>query len=69
MKRLKTYKIIIKETVSQTFDVQANNENEAIKIAQDKYKSCDFVLEPGHLICKQIAIDSSNCQDIKYFEF
>ena len=29
--------------------------SKAIDIAIEKYKNCEFVLEPGELICKRIA--------------
>lgn len=57
---MKKFIIAIEETVSQTFDVLAENVDEALMIAQSKYRKCEFVLEPGELICKQIASVGDN---------
>lgn len=48
--------IAIEETVSEYFEVEAEDAEKAIKIAEEKYKKCEFVLEPGNLVYKQIAI-------------
>lgn len=47
---MQEYKILIEETVSQAFAIQANSEEEAVQIAREKYKTAELVLEPGDLI-------------------
>lgn len=47
---MKKYSIIIEETVSQTFEVSAGSEKEALGIAEKKYNACEFVLAPGSII-------------------
>lgn len=47
---MQEYKILIEETVSQAFAIQANSEEEALQIAREKYKTAELVLEPGDLI-------------------
>lgn len=48
--------IAIEEVVSQNFEVEAEDAGEAIEIAEEKYKKGEFVLEPGNLMYKQMAV-------------
>ena len=50
------YKVTIEETVSDEFEVEADSEEEAFKIASKQYNDGKIVLEPGKLIFKQISI-------------
>lgn len=50
------YNVTIEETVSQTFEIIADNENQAKLIATEKYNSGVFVLNPGELTAKQMQI-------------
>jgi hypothetical protein len=43
------YNVIIEETVTQTFSVEAESEQEALEKTIQNYKSGEFVLEPGEL--------------------
>lgn len=54
------FTVVIEETVSQDFDVEANSQEEAIKIARDKYRNGEFVLEPGNLELAQIMLCNGN---------
>lgn len=63
------YKIMIEETVTGNFIVEAESPEAARKIAEEKYKSCEFVLEPGNLISKRMAILSPNTDEIEWCEF
>ena len=53
---MKTFKILIEESVSDSFEVIAKNETDALKIAKEKYYNGEFVLEPGNLIDSKISI-------------
>ena len=54
----KLFQVIIEETVSESFDVYADNIDKAIQIAQDKYKNGEFVLSPGNITDRKIfAVD------------
>lgn len=65
-----SFEITIEEMVSQTFLVEAQDENEAILVAIEKYKNGDFVLESGNLIGKQMEIhDIKNDTYTEWFEF
>lgn len=48
------FKITIEEMVSQSFNVEAETMEEAMEIAEARYKSGEFVLEPGNLVSKQM---------------
>lgn len=52
----KKYTIAIEETIVKEYEVIANDDEEALKIAVDKYKSGIFILEPGEIQYKQMAI-------------
>ena len=52
----KKYVICIEEVVSKEFEVFAENEENAMEIARKKYRSGEFVLEPGMLSAKKMAI-------------
>jgi len=65
---VKKFKISIEETLVDTFEVEANNAEEAIDIAIKKYKIGKFVLEPGHLVSKQMAVTDPN-KEPEWFDF
>ena len=44
------FKILIEETISDTFCINANNKQEAILMAQKKYRQGEFILAPGNLL-------------------
>lgn len=43
------FTVIIEETVTESFVVEAENETEALNIAQNKYKTGEFVLCNGEV--------------------
>lgn len=63
------YTVTIEETVSQGFEVEAESAEEAMKIAEQKYHDGEFVLEPGELVSKQMAITSPNNEATEWTEF
>ncbi len=60
------YSVLIEETVSEEFEVVADSREQAQDIAIDKYKSGEFVLEPGIVTQKKVCIlpedDSKNTE-------
>ncbi len=44
------FEILIEETISDTFCVDAETREEALSMARQKYQHGDFILEPGHLL-------------------
>lgn len=63
------YKVVIEETVSNTFIVESESAEAARKITEEKYKNCEIVLEPGNLISKRMAILSPNANCVEWSEF
>ena len=55
--------------IAQYFEVQAENMDEALKIAEKKYKDCEFVLAPGNLVCKQISATDNEGDIVDWYEF
>ena len=55
--QLRPITVTIEETVSQSFSVDAVNVLEAIEIAKQKYKSGEFILEPGEVTCRKVMAD------------
>ena len=62
------FRIAIEETVIEEFEIEANNEEEAIDLAIQKYRDSEFVLSPGNLITKQMAVVDYK-SPTKWFEF
>ena len=61
--------ITIEEMVSQDFIVEAETADEAMEIAEARYKDGTFVLEPGNLVCKQMAIMEPEDEATEWTEF
>lgn len=53
---MKIFKIAIEEMTAGEFEVAAETGDEAMKIAKQKYRSGEFVMEPGEVHFKQMAI-------------
>lgn len=67
---MKKFIVIIEETVSQEFEVEAENLESAEELAIDKYHNGIFVLEPGELYDKQMSIvDTETQEQTSYFKF
>lgn len=52
----KLFQVTIEETVVECFDVYAKNIDEAVLIAENKYKNGEFVLSPGDVTNKRIFV-------------
>lgn len=57
------FNILIEETVSDTFHVNAKTREEALLIAREKYRRGEFVLAPGNLL--DVKISSTNEEAMK----
>lgn len=55
---MEKFVIAIEETVVNEFEVCAENSEQAMEIAKIKYKCGEFVLSPGELCAKQMAVFS-----------
>ena len=63
------YRITIEETVAKDFEVEAIDAEEAYEIAEQKYNSGEFVLDPGECQFKQIAITTPSNEATEWREF
>lgn len=61
--------VTIEETISKTFEVIAEHENQAKEIAMNNYNSGKIVLAPGELTQKQIQVCDDNKTLIDWEEF
>jgi hypothetical protein len=66
---MKKYTITIEETISQDFDVMANNAEQARAIAIEMYNLGELVLAPGNLIHKQMRVQSDANNSDEWIEF
>jgi hypothetical protein len=63
------FKIAIEETISQEFEVEADNQQQALEKAKQNYYNGSFVLEPGEVQCKQMAVVNDNNNEAEWLEF
>lgn len=66
---MEKYHVIIEETVSQTFSVWANPEDDSLEIVREKYRSSKFALAPGEVLSKQMALVMPDSERIEWVEF
>ena len=66
---MKKYTIAIEETIVDEFEIEANDFNEAMNIAEEKYREGEFVISPGEVQFKQIAVISPSCERTEWNEF
>lgn len=66
---MKEYSIVIEETINQEFKVNANSAAEALDIAQQKYKKCEFVLDNASCTFRTMAIASPQDETTDYKPF
>lgn len=66
---MKKFVITIEETVSQNFDIEAENAEQAMAFAQEKYQNGEFVLEPGEVYFKQMATIKPDGEATEWIEF
>lgn len=66
---MKKFTVTIEEMVSKDFEVEAETAEKAMEIAEQKYNNGEFVLEPGNLVCKQMAISKPDNECTEWTEF
>jgi hypothetical protein len=68
--KTKKFVVTIEEMVSQEFEILAKDDEEAMQIAEEKYKNGEFVLSPGNLVCKQMSVrDTETDSECEWVEF
>lgn len=66
---MKKFIIAIEETVVQNFEVGAETLEQAMEIAEEKYNNGEFVLEPGEICFRQMAVVKSDEEMTEWTEF
>lgn len=63
------YTITIEETNAKDFEIEAENAEGAYEIAEQNYRSGEFILDPGERQFKQIAITAPSNEATEWREF
>jgi hypothetical protein len=67
---VKQFKITIEEHIRQSFNIEANDIEEAMEIAEEKYRNCEVVLEMAEVNAKlMMAEDEENGETTEWVEF
>ena len=63
------FTLAIEETIVKEFKVMADSVEAAIGFAEEKYKTGEFVLEPGEVQLKQMAVIAPYEETTQWREF
>lgn len=63
------YTITIEETVAKDFELEADSAEEVYELVKQKYKSGEFVSNPGECQFRQIAIAKPGNESTEWNEF
>ncbi len=63
------YTIAIEETVVKEFEIEANDLEEALNVADEKYRKGEIVICPGEVQFKQMTIVNPYCEPTEWIEF
>ena len=63
------YIVTIEETCAKDFLIEATSKEEALDIAERKYKTGEYTLDPGECQFKQMAITGPNDEQTDWREF
>lgn len=66
---MKKFRVVIEETICDEFEIYAESKEDAILKSIQKYKSGEFVLCPGNLEHKKIALADNNDDISEWIEF
>ena len=66
---MRAFTIAIEETLVKEFKVMADSAEAAIELAEEKYKTGEFTLEPGEVQLKQMAVIAPYEETAKWREF
>lgn len=66
---MKKYIIAIEEMNVQEFEIEAENDEQAMNFAENKYQNGEFVLVPGKVCFKQMSIIKPDNEVTEWIEF
>ena len=53
---MRKYHVVIEETISEEFEIEANSEEDAVSNAIQEYKAGNFIVGPDNVECRQISL-------------
>lgn len=66
---MKKYTIAIEEIVVKEFELYAGDSEEAMRIAEKKYRNGEFILDPGEVQFKQMCVSKPVSEVTEWSEF
>lgn len=66
---MKEYLVIIEETISETFEIEATSEEDAVSRAIEEYNAGSFVVGPDNVEHRQISVIGDNGELTDWIEF
>lgn len=57
---MKKYRVVIEETISEIFEIEADSEEEAVSGAIQEYNEGNFVIGSDNVECRQISVVDEN---------
>ena len=57
------YKVTIEESISQTFEVEADSEEQAAEIAKGMYHNCEIVLDDSSVVNRLMSVNDGDWRD------
>ena len=66
---MRKIKVTIEEHISKTFEIKADTIEEAMQIAEDKYRSGKYVLENSCVTARLMSADDGNGDCTEWVEF
>lgn len=57
---MKKYRVVIEETISETFEIEATSEEKAVSMSIQEYNAGNFVVSSDNVECRQISVVDEN---------
>lgn len=57
------YKVTIEESISQTFEIEAESEEQAAEIAEGMYRNCEIVLDDSCVVERQMSVNDGDWRE------
>lgn len=53
---MRKYRVVIEEILSETFEIEATSEEDAVSKSIQEYEAGNFVVYPDNVECRQISV-------------
>lgn len=57
------YKVTIEESISQTFEIEADSEEQAAEVAEGMYKNCEIVLDDSSVVNRLMSVNNGDWRE------